>query len=917
MKKFTRILSAWMIVLAITGTSLAANEVHHVNKNNSSPGNGQSWATAFNTIAEAIAEAEATDQIWVAGDEAPTPIVYVEEAAITILDGVRLYGGFPPSGNPGFNDRNPARYVTIISGDADDDDAPGFVNRDDNHATLISIDWFATPDTLVSGFTVRGAIVQAIEVGAFAEPQFDSLSVIDNGNSTPTVGGAGVACASGSAPTFEDCRFEGNRATHGAAINGGLMTAVRCEFIDNVSTDGSGGAVVCGGGTVARLDPEDMENWPTTPTPEFRQCRFEGNVAAENGGAVSFGGQLRLIASTFKGNSSADHGGAIAFTYGSLLGLNLYIHNNTTVLKGGAIYNDRGCFVTLINTLAHDNEATSIIGDGGVMWLDLASTVFLQNVTFARNRAPSNPAFFVGLGNACDVDDEGEPIEETELFVRMKNSIVWDHVYPSMNESQFIADFAFNDLDIGAIGTGGISADPRFVDPGNDNFRLLSCSPAIDAADTRIVPEDLFDVDADEQTDCDGCDATDDGEFMPDLDRRLRVADRVATTDTGEEAIIDCPRSCEKVVDMGAYEFAYGDCAAMGDMNADGLVNGLDIQPFTHCAINSDESGLSCVCGDFTADYRVDALDIPCFIEMLLTGAHGCGSQDECGTSGGWAAMSDCNDNDIPDANDIASGTSLDCNKNGVPDECDISTETSNDANANDIPDECETDCNNNGVPDDWDISEETSNDVNANDIPDECEPDCNGNDVPDDHDVATSASDDCNENGVPDECEEDCNGNDVPDDCDIADSTSEDCNENGIPDECDLSRSMLASFDCNGNDIPDECDIASSTSEDCNENGIPDECDIANSISEDENENDIPDECEEESFMFGGENFMMGGEGGGEFDADAAWATFYEWLDQQVFGTPGDWHTLSGPQRFERVMDELRILGLPLAAPW
>jgi len=68
---------------------------------------------------------------------------------------------------------------------------------------------------------------------------------------------------------------------------------------------------------------------------------------------------------------------------------------------------------------------------------------------------------------------------------------------------------------------------------------------------------------------------------------------------------------------------------------------------------------------------------------------------------------------------------------------------------------------------------------------------------------------------------------------------------------------------------------------------------------------------------MFGGGNFMMGGEGGGEFDADAAWATFYDWLDQQVFGTPGDWHTLSGPQRFERVMDELRILGLPLAAPW
>jgi len=78
-------------------------------------------------------------------------------------------------------------------------------------------------------------------------------------------------------------------------------------------------------------------------------------------------------------------------------------------------------------------------------------------------------------------------------------------------------------------------------------------------------------------------------------------------------------------------------------------------------------------------------------------------------------------------------------------------------------------------------------------------------------------------------------------------------------------------------------------------------------------------------SFMIGGGNFTMSNVGTpspqpspseGE-GVEAAWATFYDWLDQQVFGTPGDWHTLSGPQRFERVMDELRILGLPLAAPW
>ena len=32
----------------------------------------------------------------------------------------------------------------------------------------------------------------------------------------------------------------------------------------------------------------------------------------------------------------------------------------------------------------------------------------------------------------------------------------------------------------------------------------------------------------------------------------------------------------------------------------------------------------------------------------------------------------DCNGNGIPDADDIAAGTSQDCNGNGIPDECEI-----------------------------------------------------------------------------------------------------------------------------------------------------------------------------------------------------------------------------------------------------
>jgi len=57
-------------------------------------------------------------------------------------------------------------------------------------------------------------------------------------------------------------------------------------------------------------------------------------------------------------------------------------------------------------------------------------------------------------------------------------------------------------------------------------------------------------------------------------------------------------------------------------------------------------------------------------------------------------SLTDCNDNGIDDADDLAdcdgSAWCSDCNGNQVPDECDIADGTSQDINSNGIPDECE-----------------------------------------------------------------------------------------------------------------------------------------------------------------------------------------------------------------------------------
>ena len=60
-------------------------------------------------------------------------------------------------------------------------------------------------------------------------------------------------------------------------------------------------------------------------------------------------------------------------------------------------------------------------------------------------------------------------------------------------------------------------------------------------------------------------------------------------------------------------------CQCPGDMNGDGLKNGLDVQKFTGCVI----AGGSCTCADVDAANGVNINDVAVFVDDLLTGS-GC-----------------------------------------------------------------------------------------------------------------------------------------------------------------------------------------------------------------------------------------------------------------------------------------------------
>ncbi len=90
-------------------------------------------------------------------------------------------------------------------------------------------------------------------------------------------------------------------------------------------------------------------------------------------------------------------------------------------------------------------------------------------------------------------------------------------------------------------------------------------------------------------------------------------------------------------------------------------------------------------------------------------------------------------------------------------------------------------DCNENGIPDAEDVASGASDDCNGNSFPDECEPDCNDTNVADPCDIADGTSEDCDGNFVPDECDPDFDGDGTNDGCDS------DIDNDGVLNEADV----------------------------------------------------------------------------------------------------------------------------------
>lgn len=316
---------------------------------------------------------------------------------------------------------------------------------------------YLTNGARISGFTLtKGATINSPDWrnvsggGVFCESTNEVLiNCILIGNSASSSGGA---VASG---FLSNCVLTGNSALVSGAAKG--STLVDCILTGNA-------AVYYGGAVNGGL---------------LINCHLRSNSAGEEGGAAYFG---TLMDCSLIGNYAKRSGGA---GYKSTV-IRCKVIGNSSEEAGGGLLGG-----SVENSLIVSNTAS---GGGGVMgWIYTHGNVepaIVNHCTIVGNR---------GLANAG------------VAYCTVTNSIVVFNQADSPNEynGSVFADSCATPLP--ASGTGNLSADPRFVDAANGDFRLQPISPCINAGNNAGISGD---------TDLDGL-----------------------------------PRRVGNQVDMGAYEF--------------------------------------------------------------------------------------------------------------------------------------------------------------------------------------------------------------------------------------------------------------------------------------------------------------------------------------------------------------------------
>lgn len=380
------------------------------------------------------------------------------------------------------------------------------------------------------------------------------------------------ASATNSLTKLDGFTIVGANGNYGGGLffDGGDLTVSSCTFIGNSAS--FGGAICI-----------------HESTPTISRCRFLGNRALLDGGAlyIDLGSDPRISACVFECNQAGYAGGAARVLMSSPLFVSCIFRGNNAQY-GGAVQHYESSAPMLANCLLNGNMAN---GAGGAIHYTNSSP-FVINCTVAGNSA--------GQG--------GGLLGWSPSMAMIANSIFWGNGDLSGTGEQAQLTTATASLSYSCVqnwtgvagGTAVSAGDPLFADPdgpdnvpGNedDNYRLRTGSPYIDAGDNTILPPDLTDLDADGNT----------TELIAlDVVGYRRLEDALGVPDTGF--------GTAPLVDLGPYEYVL---VAPGDFDYDRDVDVIDLQHLLQCALGAAVSQTSFTCqdADLDTDGDVDLSD--------------------------------------------------------------------------------------------------------------------------------------------------------------------------------------------------------------------------------------------------------------------------------------------------------------------
>ncbi|MBT4530376.1 MAG: hypothetical protein HOC27_04155 [Phycisphaerae bacterium] len=266
----------------LTVTELnGGSNVWYVNANNTNPGNGTSWTSAFLDLQDALDVASSGDQIWIAeGIYTPTDLdgtTDKRKASYRLSSGVEIYGGF--LGNEtDISERMPNSYRVFLTGDINGNDDSGGDNSE-NAYHVVTIDNLSGNPLLLDG-------VRIVKGNA-------------NGGSNELTGGGVLVTnyvpGSNANPRIRGCYFVGNSADYGGAIG---MDTENCQLTLSHCIISGNNSVYRGGGIYS------------SGVTVVDNCLLVGNNSG-NGGAIFAEYMLYLYSNTVVQNSADFVGGLL------------------------------------------------------------------------------------------------------------------------------------------------------------------------------------------------------------------------------------------------------------------------------------------------------------------------------------------------------------------------------------------------------------------------------------------------------------------------------------------------------------------------------------------------------------------------------------------------------------------------------